>query len=388
MGLKQSRRRTDRWFLPLSNPYTMMGYCYERHDLAYLFVRVDSKTPRIRKCLKLQWRKQSKPIAMDLLNKQIIAELTTEKREPEEKDLQLLMIEFLKIHSDQLSKPRKSLFKKAIDHFVKDNMLLSDVTEIRDQIIGYMKNSKLHNNTIRNHYKALRQIFDYAVSWGYMQINPLPKSLMPKEIVKEVVVLKDGENKRLPKYFRSEAKRLLKTEPKDQRQARSMKLNAEAMEGMADLTEFINYVGSRITETLKLTWNDVDDKKITILGKGNKKREFPISPFPQLASLLKRMKANRNGDKLFRWKSSQNPTKKLNEAIQILNIDVSGKRGFHILRKTRINELIRIDSSAIAIIAIIFGQTIEVIQRYYLEIFGAEKTAEILSRKGKSKLFS
>ncbi|MCK5742983.1 MAG: site-specific integrase [Chlorobi bacterium] len=353
-------------------------------ELVGTFSGIGSTKPRIRKCLNMPWKSTSKPLAMKLLNDQIIIELTPEDKSTDERDLQWLMIEYLKVHSSTLSKARKYLFKNAIRRYVIDNMMLENVTEIRNQILHNMSKSELKTNTIRSHYKALRQIFDYAVTWGYMQLNPLPASLMPKEEVNDVIVLKDGEKETIVKYFRDEFERLKIFKPVSGSQILNNKRNAVAMVEMADLVEFICLVGSRITETLKIKWSDVDSQRITILGKGNHKREFPIKPFPELVALLNKMRTERKSDYLFNWKHSQKPTEKLNKAFKELNIETSGKRGFHILRKTRINELIRKKYSSIAVIAAISGHSIRVLEKYYLEIFGVEKSAAILARSENS----
>jgi len=114
-------------------------------------------------------------------------------------------------------------------------------------------------------------------------------------------------------------------------------------------------------------------------------REFPISPFPELEVLLNRMKSKSKNDYLFSWERSQKPTSHLRRAIETLGIDTKGHHGFHIIRKTRINELVRNPKLEPGLVAELSGHSIKVMQKYYLAEYGAVKTAELLRKAGYGK---
>jgi integrase len=260
--------------------------------------------------------------------------------------------------------------------------LLKSTPAIQEMILDNMNSSFLKQNTKRNHYKALRKIFDYAVEWGYMTLNPLPKSLMPKEIVGEIVVLQDGETKRIIEYFIQEAKKYEELSRAANMYRYSYKTKFELMAEMANLVEFLSIVGSRISETVNLKWEQISQEKIKIHGKGSYNREFPIKPFPELESLLQRMNAVRKTEYLFSWERPQKPTAQIKKAIEALKIDTKGHYGFHIIRKTRINEFVENYRMPFVVVAELSGHSKAVLEKYYIAVYGAEKTAEILRKAG------
>lgn len=54
-----------------------------------------------------------------------------------------------------------------------------------------------------------------------------------------------------------------------------------------------------------MAWNDINDGMILIQIKGNRERQFPIKPFPEVKQILNELRElNNNGSEfLFRWNS-------------------------------------------------------------------------------------
>ena len=165
----------------------------------------------------------------------------------------------------------KDSFDK-IFNYTGDCKIRTINTEIVENIEAELKKSSeekngLSDNTIASYFNKLRQIFDFFVSNGYIDSNPIPKRKMkPKEIVtipeKEVeqilYLLKQKENR---KHYR--------------------------------IIFMLLATGLRISEMINLTFDDIDLRRNLIAVKNKKAdridyipiyyelKEFIINEFPE-----------------------------------------------------------------------------------------------------------
>ena len=72
MGKNRDKSRKDRWYLPQSNPYSLLGYCYRRHDRVQVNINETSHSKRIRESISMFWNPSVKSAALDKLEEMII----------------------------------------------------------------------------------------------------------------------------------------------------------------------------------------------------------------------------------------------------------------------------------------------------------------------------
>ena len=126
--------------------------------------------------------------------------------------------------------------------------------------------------------------------------------------------------------------------------------NGNSDHEFALLLQFMKNTGSRIKETLELSWDDVDFKKsiIKFPNKINKTKidYFPIiKPIEKILKELYSLSQNRLGSdkikKVFRWEPSSTSrlTRRLSEIEESLGIKIKGQ-SFHRFRNTFSNNII------------------------------------------------
>lgn len=206
----------------------------------------------------------------DKIYKKVMGEIAEgdwfDKLPGEEKTLSELFAKYLKEHS----KPNKSGKSYVRDRAIAARMLqeFGDVTlvEIRvGEVFEYKKKRRAESvapATLNKELSFLRHVFEMAVIWEWLSVNPV--SRIPKEKVKNRERWLTGE----------EEERLLNVCP----------------EWLRDMVIFALNTGFRQGEILSLTWNQVDLNRGTILfwdQKNGGRDTFPINP-PAI-DLLKRI---------------------------------------------------------------------------------------------------
>jgi len=94
------------------------------------------------------------------------------------------------------------------------------------------------------------------------------------------------------------------------------------------------------------------------------------------------MKLQKKDAYLFSWKASRKPTSQLTSAIEALGIDTKGNNGFHILRKTRSNELSRDPKLDRSLVAELLGHTVKVMDKHYSADYRVKRSTIILIKAG------
>lgn len=137
----------------------------------------------------------------------------------------------------------------------KENITrLQDVDyKILRKYLNYMTENKYSNKTISRKLSSLRTFFKYLVKKEMINDNPM------------ILISNPKEEKKLPKYLNyGEIEKILEIP------------NKETTLGLrnACILEILYSTGIRVSELVNLKINDIDfyNKKIRVLGKGNKER--------------------------------------------------------------------------------------------------------------------
>lgn len=169
--------------------------------------------------------------------------------------------DFIKYLSDE-----KNYSSYTIDNYYLDlkefYLFLHDnkITEIKKvdyrmlrKYLNFLDRCKYSNKTISRKLSSLRSFFKFLIKRGYIADNPL------------ILISNPKEEKTLPKYLNyGEIERILKIP------------NQGTVLGLrnACMLELMYSTGIRVSELVLIKINDIDfyNKKIRILGKGNKER--------------------------------------------------------------------------------------------------------------------
>jgi integrase len=195
-----------------------------------------------------------------------------------------------------------------------DRITMPMITEFRVT----RKNEGVSNRTVNLAVTCFRNVLKMAIDDGWLQRLPT-ENLRPLKWV--------AKRKKL--YTAAEIENLCQA-------ALEVSKNGVVF---GDLMRFLSYCGTRISETLRLKWSDVDwqQEQITIgsdgLAKNHKPRSVDFNP--KLEILLKEMLARRQPDSEFLFPSPQRgkkdkPAKTFRETLKLARDKVGFKDfGFH-----------------------------------------------------------
>lgn len=355
--MARPRSRKQRWDHPLYN----IGYCFNRDGVVHTNISYQNK--RFRQATPFNWINENKKSALKILEERIIAlmnpvELDEKQNENGISTVYVLIKKFSDLHVKNLSKTAQRKYTYACSSFIKKDFFLKQVDEIQDHISHNKNHCKLHDNTKRKLLMNLKQLFDYAISRGYMPRNPVIKEMLPKPVKSKNVVFSFEEVNTIVEYFEKNQKK-----------------------EFALLIRFIANTGVRIAEAIRVAWKDINDGMILIHGKGNRERQFPIKPFPEVEQILNELKElNGNGSEyLFRWNSYAKLEKWIRDALKELKINK--EVNFHAIRKMFENRLINDEDLDSNIVAEILGHSRRIQEQHYLEVLGAKRMEEIILRR-------
>ena len=170
----------------------------------------------------------------------------------------------------RLSEYTSRNYRHAIHSFFKwlpDESKRNEITKIHQiDARSYLieAQSKLAKTTLRNHFSALKGMFNYALKRKLCQVNPFSNLTLPKL------------EKPLPKFLtEKQALSLLKAPP-----------ISSPNNNKSDFLNYRNHLivkilyaaGLRVSELVNLNYEDIDFTKATLLikGKGGKERFSPI----------------------------------------------------------------------------------------------------------------
>lgn len=359
--MARPRTRKQRWDHPLYN----IGYCFNRDGVVHTNISYDNK--RYRQATPLNWLPENKKSALKILEERIVSLMNPNDEKDVANDNQVqsvfvLIKKFSEIHVKNLSKTAQRKYSYACSTFIKKDFFLLQVDDIQDHISHNKNRCHLHDNTKRKLLMNLKQLFDYAISRGYMPRNPVIKEMLPKPVKSKNVVFTFNEVEKLIQYFQE----------------------TEKIE-FSLLIRFIANTGVRIAEAISIKWKDIKDDMILIHGKGNRERQFPIKPFPEVAEILTELiefKEINNG-KLFKWNSYAKLEKWIRDAIA--ELEINKDVNFHAIRKMFENRLINDEDLDSNIVAEILGHSRRIQEQHYLEVLGAKRMEEIIMRRRNKK---
>lgn len=315
---------TDKW---KSNLY-LNAYCYNRDGVVYTSVNHQ------RRATNLIWLPENKTKAIELLNERV------ENYNPNMKRISELFSYFKEIHFSKVSKQRQSQFIFAMIHLITTDYYCTENKLITNMIVRNTQKIKLSNSYIRLLVGCVREVFKFAIEYEYCRINPVHLSVTPKQELVRVPSFNETELELLLDYFK----------------------NTE----MARLIKFLSLTGLRINEALSITDKDIFEDHFIIHGKGGADRVFPLKAIPEVKDYLKPFNIKTAG-------------RTLRIACRELGI-YKKERGFHGFRKLAINTYIQKGISP-HVASNIFGHTIQVMEKYYLEKITVKKLNEIVENQ-------
>lgn len=207
------------------------------------------------------------------------------------------------------SKATISIYKLAYKSIIKNNITL-DAELIEDEVIYFLKNSKVTHETKNIYVRTLSTFLNWLHEKGHIdkRINVKRKYYLKTKKQENKIFLKSEINQ-IVDYFN--------------------KIDEE----FAILIKFLSLTGLRIGEALNLTWQQVRKNYIYLHNKVSFENEkIPINDF--IFNLIAPLKV-KNKIKVFRWQNSSRSrlNRRLNDALEKLNIE-KDNRSFHELRKS------------------------------------------------------
>lgn len=312
---KYSKNSENRWV----HPNYRKAYVFKRES-GMAFTCIDSH----RQSTPYEFLPKNKKAIMELLNNRLSAHLRPV--ETTEDSTTRSLYELIKIFTqERLSKlefKTRQNYQMIFKTFFEQNFQLDDIDGMRKHILEVKNNFKLSDNTIRKKLVRINAMFRFAIEMEWMTKSPIVKQMVPIYKKRKVVTCENIELQILIRYF-----------------------NQTQDFTMAHIIEFAHLTGMRIQEILDIRWADIKEKELIIHGKGDRERNFPLRPFPRVIEILEAQKLMKLTSP-FPYKSQQVPQHKLRKATATLELRAKENGleldlshiGFHVIRKTTINE--------------------------------------------------
>lgn len=327
-------------------------YCYERYGNVYTYVF------GIKKATDFPWIPENKPKALQVLNDRINQHYNRNAKTFTLYDLlDDYRLNRISLMSNQSQKKLNEVFKWA---FKFPDVNLDQTLQIRDRILKNFEKHTLANSTRSKYLSYIAAVFSYGLKNNYLSHNPINSSIIPKVETKKIKPFKPDEVEKILKHLK--------------KQNRVTTYNA---------VMFSRYMGTRISETLSITWNNIKNGNVTFIRKGGKEETLPYSDFPVLLKLINTMP--RTETRLFPI-TPQRASSQLKDAILDLNRDeklkdkIDSTLSFHAIRKMRENEFIKKYKYDIAFTADWFGHSIRIQEKHYREFYKVEEFRENLKK--------
>lgn len=326
--MPRPRKQTERW----SHPLYRVGFCLNRKGTVYTEIQ------GVRFSTGLVWHEKNKREALGILERRVLEYLNPPAPKAAEKMLVEAIGEFVQVQLPNLSQTQNLQFKRAFRILLPLNCLCTDTEALRAMITSGLQTYQAHNNTKVSLLSRLHTFFEFCIRQGWMDKNPAKMVVRPKEIKSDV-----------HPFTREELTMMI-----------AHNRNIGNIE-FALLLDFLGQTAMRIGETLKLTWSQIDERKIIVDGKGGIEREIPLKPFPHLNEILTELRTLHE-TKVFRWKTMPRIQEMMRETCASLNIV---PRGFHAVRKMRENEWIDSEGLAPHVAAYLCGHSVAVQEKNY-----------------------
>ena len=313
---RTSKNSKNRWV----HPWYKYAYCFPRETAkgeTYVYTCVDSQ----RKATGIIWKPSNKNLAMDALERH--RQAVQNPRPADTGEYKTINDAFKIFAQDYLAGLKDSTirqYKVMWRKYLKMNYRLDQYDEIKQMVLSVKAESTNTDNSEWKRVQRVRKFFQYCIDEGWMDRNPVTKSMIPKYTDPKVDIFTDTEINAILERFRE--------------------LNNFEM---ILLIEFALATAMRIQELINMRWEDITDREIFIKGKGDRERIIPlrVKLFDRVNLLLAEL-SRMNKEKVFSWKYQQTPTKSFRNAIRHINedsgnINIDERKTFHYLRKTAIN---------------------------------------------------
>jgi integrase len=182
-------------------------------------------------------------------------------------------------------------------------------------LVDALKRSTMQQSTKRKRLQQLRKMLRFAIERGYIEKNPVDTIGIPKLPRKlENKIYTHEEVDAIVEHF----------------------FQREGMREYALLYRLLSLSAIRIGEALKLKLVDVSVDAIRIDGKGERRRNFPLDPFPAVRACLDELRtyAKKNRGYVFRWRYASQPQWHLKQAKMRLKMSTTDGRSIHTFRAT------------------------------------------------------
>jgi integrase len=269
----------------------------------------------------------------------------------------------------QKTRIKKDSLRKIKDAFVAllpvSTYNLKDTHAIRAEILKNLAEYSGSNNTKHKYLAWIRQFFAFCIEEEYCELNPVKKSMFPKQTPVNREAFSQAEMAAILEYFTIRAK----TPDKHL---------------FVLLLRFLMLTGVRIAEALSIEWQDVNESRIFVRhGKGGYQREIPLAPFPELRAVLQDLQKFNSvqtvpSGKLFYWKAYAKLELWLRKGLREMNIRGEG-RNFHSIRKMFENKMLNEMKLPAHIVAQIIGHTVAVQQKHYLKALSLTELTETMA---------
>lgn len=300
------KARKSAWKSPLFK----FGAIFERSGNASYTFTYQGK--RFRKMLPLKFVAANRTAAIQMMESDI---RTVIEGKPKNPGANKMLSDVIKEYKSAILKDAPTsvvtMHRQTFTYYLNLDFPITSFDHIQQHILQREAEAPLQPSTRRKRHQYLKRFFKYCVNRGFLPRNPA-------DILEKPTV--EASEKEI--YTMEEFSAILHN------------LQTSGRTEAALCVELLFITGMRISEALSLHWSDIDDEKITILGKGKKKRIFPIHLQERLPVLLKELKRFRTGEqKLFQWNNRTNIEKHFLRALEEAEIDRRG-RCLHTIRKT------------------------------------------------------
>lgn len=325
------------------------GYIYDRDGIAYF--EVSYKGKRYRESSKLAFNQANRVKLLDLLEIKVM-DIISRHEGANIYSLNELFNKYIDYKSKTITEETIYRYQLIRNEFLNINLLVTEINKYTDHLVNQINNSKLSNNTLVKKLELLRAFFSWCVDEGYIQNNPVRKSLYPKTTQKEVDPFTEAEIKKLLNYYKTKNNKMFLL-----------------------ITLIINS-GLRISEAINLSKKNIKSNALWIspdIAKGGRQRNIPLKPYPNLIKVLDELAALNNSPTLFNV-AKRFPHKSLLRVCTKLKIK---NKGFHGFRKYFENKLID-ENKPLKAVAEILGHTLPVQYKHYVKRSNVEDLEKLL----------
>lgn len=336
--------------------------CYV--DEGVIYTQINAGGKRIRQSTGLRYTgvqrtdNHIKKQALDILEARI-----QNKPEPHQYRAQMSVYKafdafFAEQYSNSKTRGRARELITALRHYLPEDMPM-DADNLRETITKQrnilIETKRYSTNTTRKHLQSMRMLFNYAYERGWIDRNPIVKSVIPRAEKSIPNPLSMIDVDRICNAIHAEAER-------GEKYVNFPRLALEI--------KLLALTALRPVEFLALRWDWISTDYIEVRkAKGNRPRKIAIAIIPGLRECLDKLRTYRT-EKVAVWNNSQNYNDVLRRISTALGLE---SRSLYNLRDTAINhwrDSLKFNPNLSAAMA---GNTVQVQRNHYLLELEIEK---------------